>query len=152
LAKFGTPQFAADSDTLAAILDRPDNIPYVTRRGAYLYNIWKDAQNPRGLWRRTTLDSFRTAQPDWEIILDIDALAAAEIEDWIWHGSSTLPPTHDRAILSLSRGGSDAVVLREFDIPTKAFVSDGFHLPEAKGHASWLDRDTLILSSAYGKD
>lgn len=152
LAKFGTATFAKDRDTLAAILDRPDNIPFVTRRGPHLYNIWKDASNPRGLWRRTTLDSFRTAQPNWEIVLDLDALAAQEKEDWIWGGSATLPGTHDRAILSLSRGGGDAVVLREFDIAAKAFVADGFYLPEAKGGAAWLDRDTLLLSSAYGKD
>lgn len=152
LAKFGTPGFAEDRDTLAAILDRPDNIPFVTRRGPYLYNIWKDATNPRGLWRRTTLDSYRTAQPHWEIMLDLDALSAQEKEDWIWGGSATLPGTHDRAILSLSRGGGDAVVLREFDIAAKAFIRDGFYLPEAKGGAAWLDRDTLLLSSAYGKD
>ena len=77
LAKFGNAAFAKDRDTLAAILDRPDNIPFVTRRGRYLYNFWKDAENPRGLWRRTTLDSFRTEQPSWEVILDVDALAAA---------------------------------------------------------------------------
>jgi prolyl oligopeptidase len=83
LAQFGGPRFAADRDTLAAIYDRPDNIPYVTRRGAHLYNFWKDAQNPRGLWRRTTLDSFRTPAPEWEILLDLDALAARENEDWV---------------------------------------------------------------------
>jgi prolyl oligopeptidase len=151
LAKFGTAGFAADRDTLAAILDRPDNIPFVTRRGPYLYNFWKDAKNPRGLWRRTTLDTFRTSQPSWEILLDVDALAAQEEEDWIWHGASTLPGSHDLAILSLSRGGSDASVLREFDISAKAFVRDGFYLPDAKGGTAWLDRDTLLLSSAYGQ-
>ena len=131
LAKFGTTRFAEDRDTLAAILDRPDNIPFVTRRGPYLYNIWKDATNPRGLWRRTTLDSFRTAQPSWEILLDVDALAAQEQEDWVWHGASTLPGSHDLAILRLSRGGSDATVLREFDIAAKAFVKR--RLPSAGG-------------------
>ena len=151
LDKFGTAAFAADRDTLAAILDRPDNIPFVTRRGPYLYNIWKDAKNPRGLWRRATLDSFRTSQPSWETLLDVDALAAQEKEDWIWHGASTLPGSHDLAILSLSRGGSDASVLREFDISAKAFVKDGFYLPEAKGGTAWLDRDTLLLSALTGK-
>ena len=152
LAKFGNAAFARDRDTLAGILDRPDNIPFVVRRGPYLYNFWKDARNPRGLWRRTTLDSFRMEQPEWDIILDIDALAAQENEDWVWHGASTLPGTHDLAILSLSRGGGDAAVLREFDIADKAFVSGGFYLPEAKGGTDWLDRDTLLLSSAYGRD
>ncbi len=151
LAKFGTASFARDRDALALILDRPDNIPFVTRRGPHLYNIWKDATNPRGLWRRTTLDSFRTEQPSWEIILDVDALAAEEKEDWVWHGASTLPGAHDLAILTLSRGGSDAAVLREFDISARAFVSGGFHLPEAKSGVCWLDRDTLVLFSAHGE-
>jgi prolyl oligopeptidase len=152
LAKFGGAAFVSDRDTLTAILDRPDNIPFVVRRGPYLYNFWRDAKNTRGLWRRTTLDSFRTDQPAWELLLDLDALAAEEKEDWIWHGASTLPGGHDRAILSLSRGGSDAGVLREFDVEAKAFVSSGFNLSEAKSSTSWLDRDTLVLSSAYGKD
>jgi prolyl oligopeptidase len=150
LAQFGGTVFAADRDALAAIYDRPDNIPYVVRRGPQLYNFWKDAQNPRGLWRRTTLERFRAQEPQWEIVLDLDKLAAQEDEDWIWGGASTLPGTHDRAIISLSRGGSDAVVLREFDIATQAFLRDGFRLPEAKGGIEWLDRDTLLLSSAFG--
>jgi prolyl oligopeptidase len=151
LAKFGSAGFAADRDTLAAIFDRPDNVPYVARRRTHLYNFWKDAQNPRGLWRRTTLASFRTPEPQWDIVLDLDQLAEAEHEDWIWGGASTLPGAHDRAILSLSRGGSDAVVLREFDIPSRTFPRDGFSLPEAKGGIEWLDRDTLLLSSALGQ-
>ena len=157
LAQFGGAGFAADRDTLAAIYDRSDNIPHVARRGPHLYNLWQDASNPRGLWRRTTLDSFRTPQPRWEIVLDLDRLAVREGEDWIWGGSSTLPGTHDRAILRLSRGGGDAVVLRELDIAAQiatgdGFVRDGFCLPEAKGGIEWLDRDTLLLSSAFGAD
>ncbi|MGH6814323.1 MAG: prolyl oligopeptidase family serine peptidase [Hyphomicrobiaceae bacterium] len=151
LARYGHDRFAADRDALTAIYDRPDNIPFVARRGPHLYNFWKDARNPRGLWRRTTLVEFRTEQPRWQVLLDLDALAAQENEDWIWGGSSTLHGTHDRAMLRLARGGSDAVVLREFDIGTQGFVEkDGFFLPEAKGGVAWLDRDTLFLSSAYG--
>jgi len=150
LARFGNARFAADRDTLAAILDRPDRIPGVTRHGGHLINFWRDAANPRGLWRRTTLESYRTEQPAWETLLDLDALAAAEGEAWVWKGASVLPGSHGRAILRLSRGGSDAVVLRELDLAARAFVAGGFALPEAKGGASWLDRDTLILSSAYG--
>jgi prolyl oligopeptidase len=150
LARFGGPATEADADALAAILDRPDNIPYVTRRGAHLFNFWRDAANPRGLWRRTTLDDYRSAAPSWEVVLDLDALAAAEDEDWIWGGAAVLPATHDRAILRLSRGGGDAVVLREFDLPSRAFVAGGFVLPEAKGACAWIDRDTLLLSSAHG--
>ncbi len=150
LSAFATAQFAADRDVLAAILDRPDKIPFIARRGAYFYNFWTDAQHPRGLWRRTTPASFRLDQPQWEILIDVDALAAAEKEDWIWGGAATRPGTHDRAIVRLSRGGSDAVVLREFDLPARTFVADGYRLPEAKGQASWLDPDTVLLSSAWG--
>jgi prolyl oligopeptidase len=150
LARFAGPHFEADRDALAAIFDRPDNIPYVTRRAGLLYNFWQDAQHPRGLWRRTTLEEFRKDTPNWEVLLDLDALAAAEGEDWVWKMSATLPPAHERAIIYLSRGGSDANVLREFDLTQKRFVEDGFNLSEAKGGASWLDADTLILSSAYG--
>ncbi|MBV8168560.1 MAG: S9 family peptidase, partial [Alphaproteobacteria bacterium] len=83
LARFGDARFAADRDALRTIYDRPDNIPYVARRGALLYNLWKDAEHPRGLWRTTTLDSFRTDSPTWDVVLDLDALAAREGEDWV---------------------------------------------------------------------
>ncbi|CAL80439.1 putative Prolyl oligopeptidase [Bradyrhizobium sp. ORS 278] len=151
LAAFGGAAFARDRDALAAIFDRPDNIPFVSRRGGLLYNQWKDATHPRGLWRRTTMDEFRKAQPKWELLLDIDRLAAEEGEDWALNWVSTLPPAHERAILALSRGGSDAVVLREFDLTTKRFVEGGFTLSEAKGGVDWVDADTLLLSSAYGE-
>jgi prolyl oligopeptidase len=150
LGKFAGAAFQADRDALAAIYDRPDNIPYITRRGAFVYNTWKDAKNPRGLWRRTALDEFRKSDPRWDIVLDIDQLATEENEDWILSGITVLPGAHTRAMLSLSRGGGDAVVLREFDIVQRAFVKQGFVLAEAKGGAEWLDADTLLLSSAYG--
>ncbi|WP_257169548.1 prolyl oligopeptidase family protein [Bradyrhizobium sp. SRS-191] len=151
LAAFGGAGFERDRDTLAAIFDRPDNIPFVSRRGGRLYNQWKDAAHPRGLWRRTRLDEFRKAEPKWDVLLDIDRLAADEGEDWALNWVSTLPPMHERAILSLSRGGSDAVVLREFDLGTKRFVEGGFTLTEAKGSVDWLDQNTLLLSSAFGQ-
>ncbi len=150
LHRFGGSRFAADRDILKAILDRPDNIPYIGRRGPLVFNFWKDAAHPRGLWRSATLDRFRVGEPEWDIILDLDALAATENEDWIWQGASTLPPEHELAIVKLSRGGGDATVLREFDLRTKDFVAGGFILPEAKGDADWLDRDTWLVSSALG--
>jgi prolyl oligopeptidase len=150
LARFGDARFAADRDVLTAIYDRPDNIPLIARRGTRVFNFWKDAEHPRGLWRATSLDSFRSETPDWDILLDLDALAAREGDDWVWGGATTLPGTNDRAILQLSRGGADAVVLREFDLASRTFVSDGFDLPEAKSGAAWLDRDTLLLASVLG--
>jgi prolyl oligopeptidase len=151
LNRFGGARMEADTDLLAAILDRPDNIPFVRRRGQALFNFWRDATNPRGLWRRTTLASYLSDAPAWEAVLDLDALAAAEGEDWVWKGAAVLPATHDRAILNLSRGGGDAVVLREFDLGARCFTAGGFALSEAKGGADWLDRDTLVLSSAWGE-
>jgi prolyl oligopeptidase len=150
-ARFADARFEADREAVRAALDRPDKLPFVTRRGGFLYNYWQDAANPRGLWRRTTLDSYRAAAPDWDVLLDLDALARAEGEDWVWKGAATRPGAHDTAILSLSRGGGDAVVLREFDLAARAFVQDGFALPEAKGGIDWLDRDTLLLTSAFGE-
>ena len=151
LARFGDARFAADRDMLAAIFDRADNIPIIARRGSQLFNFWKDAEHPRGLWRATSLDSYRSEQPVWDILLDLDALAAEEAEDWTWSGASTIPGSHDRAIVMLSRGGADAVVLREFNLASHDFLPGGFYLPEAKSGASWLDRDTLLLSSALGE-
>ena len=151
LAQFATGRYAADRETLAAIFDRPDNLPLIARRGARVFNFWKDAAHPRGLWRATSLDSYRGETPDWQTLLDLDALAAREGEDWTWSGAVTLPPDHSRALLMLSRGGADAVALREFNLVTLAFVADGFTLPEAKSSAVWLDDDTLLLSSALGE-
>jgi prolyl oligopeptidase len=150
LRRFDNATVAADRRTLKAIFDRPDNIPLPNRRGGRLFNPWRDAANPRGLWRTTTLESYLSATPEWDVLIDVDALAAEEGEDWVWRGGATLPRTLDRAIVHLSRGRSDAQVLREFDLNAKTFVADRFNLPEAKGGASWLDRDTLLLFSPLG--
>lgn len=149
-ARLVDPAFKADRAVLLALLDRPDNLPVPRRRGGLLYNFWRDAQNPRGLWRRTTLQSYRTGAPEWDILLDLDTLAAAESEDWVWAGAGTYPPEHRRALVALSRGGSDATVLREFDLVTRGFVPDGFHLPESKAGADWIDADTVLLATALG--
>ncbi|MER8600475.1 prolyl oligopeptidase family serine peptidase [Mesorhizobium sp. M1339] len=150
LEQFGGPQFKRDHDALTAIFDRPDRIPLISRRGQYLYNFWQDARNPRGLWRRTTLAAYMKVDPQWELLLDLDALAASDGEDWIWGGASLEPERRERAVLRLSRGGSDAVVHREFDLSSQSFVADRFNLPEAKGNIDWLDSNTLLLSSARG--
>ncbi|WP_192357205.1 prolyl oligopeptidase family serine peptidase [Mesorhizobium mediterraneum] len=150
LGHFGGTQFERDRAALTAIFDRPDKTPLIRRRGQYLYNFWQDARNPRGLWRRTTLAAYMKADPQWEALLDLDALAVSDGEDWIWGGASIEPERRERAVLRLSRGGSDAVVHREFDLGSLSFVADGFNLPEAKGGIEWLDPDTLLLSSALG--
>ncbi|MER9119962.1 prolyl oligopeptidase family serine peptidase [Mesorhizobium sp. M0954] len=150
LGHFGVTQFDRDRDALTAMFDRPDKIPLITRRGPYLYNFWQDAGNPRGLWRRTTLAAYMKKDPHWELLLDLGALAASDGEDWIWRGASLEPERRERAVLGLSRGGSEAVVHREFDLESLSFVADGFNLAEAKGGVNWLNPDTLLLSSAFG--
>ncbi len=149
-AAFSSPAFEADRDALLAIMDSPDKLPYVTRRGGFYYNFWVDADNPKGLWRRTDEDSFRAETTTWSTIIDVDALAATDGEDWIWAGAQTLPGTHDRALVMLSVGGGDATVIREFDMTTLTFVEDGFALPEAKTDIDWYDRDTLLVATTLG--
>ena len=151
-AKLRDGQFEADQAALLAIFDSDDRIPGIVRRGDFLYNFWTDAQHKRGVWRRTTMESYRINQPDWEILLDLDALGAAEETSWVWGGSCWLPGDHRRALISLSRGGADAVTVREFDLTAKQFMASGFVIPEAKGGAAWLDADTLLVSSAFGGD
>jgi prolyl oligopeptidase len=151
LRRFADARFRADRDVLKSIFDRPDNIPYPNRRGGRVFNFWQDDAHPRGLWRAASFASFRSSTPAWVVLIDLDELAAKEGEDWVWGGSATLPPAHDRAIIELSRGGSDATVLREFDLASREFVPDGFYLPEAKSGIDWLDRDTLLLSSPLGQ-
>ena len=142
--------FEADKRTLYEISTRPDNIPFITRRRGQLYNFWQDATHVRGLWRRTSMEEYHTAEPSWETVLDIDALADAEREDWVWKGCGTLQPEQRYGLVSLSRGGADAVVVREFDLVENRFVDDGFALPEAKGAAAWLDKDQLLVSTTLG--
>jgi prolyl oligopeptidase len=133
------------------ILDTDARIPYVRRRGEYLYNFWRDARNTRGLWRRTTLESYRTEQPDWDVILDIDELARADGENWVWAGAEVIEPEYTLALIELSRGGADATVVREFDMVKREFVSDGFQLPEAKSGLSWEDPDTVLVGTDFGE-
>jgi prolyl oligopeptidase len=132
------------------ILDSDEKIAYVNKMGDYYYNFWRDAEHVRGLWRRTTLDEYRKAEPAWETVLDIDALAAAEKENWVYSGADCLEPENRLCLLSLSRGGADASVVREFDTVTKTFVEGGFELAEAKSGASWIDADTLFVGTDFG--
>jgi prolyl oligopeptidase len=144
------PDFSETQAQVLAILNSHDRIPFVHKMGAFYYNFWQDAANPRGLWRRTTLDEYRKAKPAWETVLDIDALAKDEHENWVWGGSNALPPKYERCLVSLSRGGGDAKVVREFDLKTKRFVGDGFSLPEAKSEAVWRDENTLYVGTDFG--
>ncbi|MCX5104149.1 prolyl oligopeptidase family protein [Streptomyces sp. NBC_00439] len=142
--------FPVLKEHLREVLDASDRIPYTVRRGAFLYNFWQDAEQVRGVWRRTTPEQYRKDSPDWEVLLDIDALAAAEDEKWVWAGAQVRRPDHDRALVCLSRDGGDAVVVREFDLATGTFVDDGFRVGEAKTRIGWIDADTVFIGTDLG--
>jgi prolyl oligopeptidase len=145
--------FAAMNQRLLAVYDSESRIPYVGKRGEFYYNFWRDKTHVRGIWRRTTLDEYRKASPQWETVLDLDALAATEKENWVWGGQvAALAPDVERTLVFLSRGGGDTKVVREFDIVKKEFVRDGFNLPAAKSDISWRDRDSVYVGTDFGPD
>ena len=150
LAAFSDERFDRLRTEALEVLDTDTRIPYVRRRGDHLYNFWRDAANPRGLWRRTTLDSYRRSDPDWDVIIDVDELARTDGKNWVWAGADVIEPDHTLALISLSRGGSDATVVREFDMRTRSFVPGGFELPEAKSRVAWEDHDTVLVGTDFG--
>jgi prolyl oligopeptidase len=144
------PRFETLRGESLTIFNATDRIPSVSFTPHGLTNFWQDAKNPKGILRRTTLASYRTANPVWETILDIDALAKAEGREWVYQGMTCLPPAATRCMVALSDGGKDASVLREFDITAKSFVEGGFALPESQGGAEWVDEDTLLVGRDFG--
>lgn len=137
---------------LLKILDSDDRIPAVSKRGGYYYNFWRDKDHVRGIWRRTTLDQYRRSEPEWETLLDLDQVAQEEGENWVWGGAELLRPDYNLCLISLSRGGADADVTREFDLRKRAFVDDGFFRPEAKGGMGWIDKDSVFIYTDFGED
>ncbi|MFI5370099.1 MAG: prolyl oligopeptidase family protein [Candidatus Eisenbacteria bacterium] len=144
----GSSGFQTMKTRFLSILDSDARIPEVDRIGDRYYNFWRDARHVRGLWRRTTLEEYRKPSPVWESVLDLDSLAATEKENWVWEGADALPPDYTRCLVSLSRGGADAQVTREFDLVTRTFVPGGFVVPESKSSVGWIDRDRLVVGPA----
>ena len=144
------PLFSAIRDQTLEVLNSRARIPAVAKRGAFYYNFWQDEKNIRGVWRRTTMAEYKKTEPAWETVLDLDQLAKNEKENWVWKGSSCLYPNYERCLISLSRGGADANVVREFDMVSKSFVAGGFELKEAKGSAAWADLNTLLVQTDFG--
>ncbi|MGP5073611.1 prolyl oligopeptidase family serine peptidase [Arthrobacter rhombi] len=140
--------------SVLSVLDAQDRIPMATKRGRYYYNFWRDASHPKGLWRRTTWQSYASEDPDWQILLDVDALAAAEGTDWVFAGAALLRPQEGgdylRALLRLSPDGGDAVAVREFDLQAARFVPDGFSLPAGKSQVSWDGPDAWYVATDFG--
>jgi len=131
------------------VLNSSDKIPEVQKMGDYYYNFWRDAQHERGIWRRTTLDEYRKAQPQWEVVLDLDDLNKQEQENWVWHGAQCLPPHYRYCLINLSRGGADADVTREFDLEHKQWIENGFYRSESKGGLQWRDQDNVFYRVGY---
>jgi len=145
------PEFKETVDRFLKILDSREKLAYPAIRGKYIYNFWQDAEHVRGVWRRTTLNDYLKPAPNWETVLDLDALAKEENENWVYKGTDCLYPDYRRCMISLSRGGGDAVVIREFDTESKKFVADGFQLEEAKSRVSWKDENTLWVGTDFGE-
>ncbi len=149
------PVYSELKSAAEALVTSKDRIPYGSVRDGYVYNFWQDETNVRGLWRRVPLDEYGEKSPRWETILDFDKLAEEEDKNWVFKGASVhRPQGEDRyyALLSLSDGGKDAVVKREFDIETKSFLPEGFTTPEAKQSHDWVDADTLLIATDWGGD
>ncbi|MGH8135711.1 MAG: S9 family peptidase, partial [Steroidobacteraceae bacterium] len=146
----GDPQFAGLHADALAIANAKDRIPAVAFAGNdELRDFWQDADHVRGIWRRTTLESYRTETPSWELLLDLDALAQSENANWVWSGVDCLPPENRLCLVSLSDAGKDAVTVREFDTRAQAFVDGGFSLPEGKHALAWLDADTILVATEW---
>lgn len=134
-----------------AVLTAQDRIPYVSHRGGWLYNFWQDDVHVMGLWRRTKVESYKTADPQWEILLDLDKLSADEGQKWSFKGASCLSPEYVRCLVSLSPDGGDAVEIREYDINTRGFVEGGFRTKTDKTTIEWVDGSTVLIGSDFGQ-
>ncbi len=146
----GLPRYRDHYARALALLDAPDRIALADLEGGQAYNLWQDQDHPRGLWRRTGTTEYAQASPSWQVLLDVDVLAIREKENWLFK-AATLAPAQKRALLSLSRGGSDSVVVREFELDARVFLEAGFNLPEAKSAVAYLDDNTVLFASDCGQ-
>lgn len=147
----GRPGFEPDRKRARDILDDDRQIAMPGEvMGDTITNFWRDAANPRGLWRQSPLDAYLAGKPVWTTLIDVDALGKAEKQSWVWHGADCLAPAYTRCLVSLSPGGTDSDIVREWDRTTKSFVTDGFILPQAKSSVTWEDADTLLVATDYG--
>ena len=146
----GDPRFEGIRDAIEMVLTSDDRIPTPGLVNDQVYNYWQDDEHIRGLLRRTSLDSYRSDNPRWETVIDIDLLATVENANWVYKGRTCLPGNPSRCLLRLSDGGKDAVVLREFDLENNNFVDGGFSVDEAKTNVDWVDANTLIIGTDFG--
>lgn len=154
MKQLGTDRFTEMKIQIKDALDDPGRIPFATIRDDWAYNFWTDDEHPRGVWRRQLTSQYLgvDGERDWDVLLDLDALSEAEGKSWVWGGAAVVYPEYTRALITLSDGGSDTNVVREFDIQTRSFVEDGFKLPESKGFAGWISPDELLVGRDFGPD
>jgi len=143
------PDYQKDYESILKVMDAVDRIPYGDLDHQWVFNFWQDAQHPKGIWRRTSTADYANPAPAWEVLLDLDRLAADEQENWVWKGAEC-SPSLKRCLLHLSRGGGDAVVVREFDLAARTFDTQGFSLQEAKSSITWLDEDSVLFGTDFG--
>ncbi len=144
------PRFAQYEADVLKIVEATDRIPSPGfANGGFIDNFWQDKDHVRGIWRRTDKASYLAGAPKWDILLDFDALAKAEGQNWVYKGASCLPPQNTRCLINLSNGGKDAVTVREYDLATRSFVEGGFSLPEGKQIVTWKDKDTLYVAREW---
>ncbi|MGR6328025.1 prolyl oligopeptidase family serine peptidase [Sphingomonas sp. XXL09] len=144
------PRYQTFYQQALAIAAAKDRIPMPSQMYGRIYNFWRDADHPQGIWRWTSEADYARPQPNWTTVLDLDALSKAEGKKWVWKGATCLQPEERLCLVALSEGGEDAISYREFDLATGQFVANGFALPKSKQGASWLDKDTLLVSRDWG--
>ncbi|MCM2282132.1 MAG: prolyl oligopeptidase family serine peptidase [Bdellovibrionaceae bacterium] len=144
------PEYKKMEAEIRKILLAKDRIPSVMYESGHVYNFWQDEKHVRGIWRRMPLKAFQKQSTQWEILIDLDQLAREENENWVWQGANFLHPHAKRAMITLSRGGKDAAVEREWDLRTRAFVKDGFVVPEAKSNVDWMNENALLVATEMG--
>jgi prolyl oligopeptidase len=143
------PRYQTLYDEALTIAGAKDRIPAPRFLHGAIYNFWQDPDHLRGYLRKTTLADYRNAAPAWTTVLDIDALGKAEGKSWVFKGISCLEPDQARCLVSLSDGGEDAVIVREFDLDTGTFVDGGFQLPRGKHRMDWEDKDHLLVATDW---
>nr|NUR37542.1 S9 family peptidase [Sphingomonas sp.] len=143
------PRYQRFYNEALAIAQAKDRIPVGSFLAGEIYNFWQDADHVRGIWRRATIASYATGKPEWETVLDLDALAASEKANWVWKGAQCARPLERRCLINLSDGGEDAVTIREFDLKTKSFVKGGFKLPKGKQDVSWENENSILVSREW---
>jgi prolyl oligopeptidase len=144
------PRYKTFYDEALAIASAKDRIPMPNQLFGRIYNFWRDADHPQGIWRWTTKAGYAAPEPQWTTVLDLDALSKAEGKKWVWKGASCLEPEERLCLVALSEGGEDAITYREFDLAAGTFVAGGFALSKSKQGADWLDEDTLLVSRDWG--